>query len=90
MKTTRSLASLEWTLSGWIPNLWRLSDPLALEGSALADVPSIPAPVPGSVQIALRQAGLLPDWNSGLAARECEWVENRQWIYRAALPDGWL
>lgn len=90
MKTTRSLASLEWTLSGWIPNLWRLSDPLALEGSALADVPSIPAPVPGSVQMALRQAGLLPDWNSGLAARECEWVENRQWIYCAALPDGWL
>ena len=40
----------------------------------------------------LRQgdAGLIPDWNIGLNARHCEWVENRHWVYRAALPDDWF
>jgi beta-mannosidase len=50
----------------------------------------IPAAVPGSVQGALRAAGILPDWNAGLNARLCEWVENRHWIYQADIPDGWL
>ncbi len=55
-----------------------------------ADVMAVTAKVPGSVQHALRQAGRLPDWNVGLNARQCEWVENRHWIYEGALPDEWM
>lgn len=50
----------------------------------------VPATVPGSVQGALRAAGLLPDWNLGLNAQQCEWVENRHWIYETILPDEWF
>jgi beta-mannosidase len=57
---------------------------------AEAEVGPIPVTVPGSVQKALRQAGLLPDWNLGLNHRHCEWVENRHWIYSVLLPDEWL
>jgi beta-mannosidase len=55
-----------------------------------AEVRGIPAPVPGSVQRALWEAGLLPDWNLAENARLCEWVENRHWIYETVLPDRWL
>jgi beta-mannosidase len=54
------------------------------------DVPSVPAAVPGSVQLALLKAGVIEDWNIGLNSRRCEWVENRQWVYQAALPDKWF
>jgi beta-mannosidase len=53
-------------------------------------VPPIPARVPGSVQGALRAAGRVPDWNVGVNARACEWVENRHWMYRVRLPDEWF
>jgi hypothetical protein len=39
------------------------------------------------VQLALPQAGEIKDWNYGLNAREIEWIENRDWIYQAELPD---
>jgi beta-mannosidase len=53
-------------------------------------VTAVPARVPGSVQGALRDAGVLPDWNVGLEFRRCEWVENRHWVYTTRLPDDWL
>lgn len=48
------------------------------------------AAVPGSVQGALRAAGVLPDWNVGLDARACDWVENRHWAFETALPAEWF
>ncbi|MFH1377952.1 MAG: glycoside hydrolase family 2 TIM barrel-domain containing protein [Planctomycetota bacterium] len=54
------------------------------------DVGPVPVRVPGSVQAALRDAGILPDWNYGLNSRLCDWVENRDWLYTAQLPDSWL
>lgn len=54
-----------------------------------AEIASIPAYVPGSVQLALRDAGVIPDWNYGLRSRECEWVENRHWILETILPGSW-
>ena len=53
------------------------------------DVPAIAAKVPGSVQQALRGAGIIPDWNVGLNSRACEWVEHRHWIFRTTLPEAW-
>ncbi|MBI2841878.1 MAG: hypothetical protein HYX78_00605 [Armatimonadetes bacterium] len=55
-----------------------------------AEIPSTSARVPGSVQYSLRRAGLLPDWNIGLNARACEWVENRHWIYEVDIPGDWI
>lgn len=55
-----------------------------------AEIPAIPAHVPGSVQRALFEAGLIPDWNVGLNYRECEWVENRHWVFETIIPDEWI
>lgn len=89
MKTTYSLSSLSWQLAGYNPFNWRLfkSDDIR---TSQADFPAIPASVPGSVQGALLKAGVLPDWNQGLNSLQCEWVENRHWIYQTDLPDEWL
>jgi beta-mannosidase len=86
MKTQQALSSLEWQLSGWIPNSWRLSKAMEAGSSTVCDVPPIPAQVPGSVQETLRQAGIIEDWNLGLNSWKCEWVENRHWIYQTILP----
>ncbi len=90
MRTSYDLSRLKWRLSGIAPFLWQL--PRTMELGLLPDTETgpVPASVPGSVQAALRAAGLLPDWETGLNARLCEWVENRHWIYEVQLPDSWL
>jgi beta-mannosidase len=85
MKTTHDLSGLDWTLSGHTPNLWNLD-----KTRASTDVRPVPAKVPGSVQGALRDAGVIPDWDVGLDIRQCEWVEHRHWIYRVEIPNDWL
>ena len=90
MITVRNLASLDWQLTGWTPYLWRQSSSMETGATAQAEVPPIPAQVPGSVQNALRVAGIIPDWNLGLNARLCEWVENRHWLFEAQIPDEWV
>ena len=84
------LSQLDWQLTGWIPEQWRLQYSFESGAASAAEVPPIPAKVPGSVQFALQEAGIIPDWNVGMNFRECEWVENRHWIYEAALPDEWF
>ncbi len=90
MKRVYDAGTLEWRLSGWIPYHWTLERSMEVGASPRAEVPAILAWVPGSVQMALREQGLLPDWNVGLNARHCEWVENRHWIWEALVPDEWL
>ena len=90
MKTIHDLGTLPWTLSGWTPHLWRLFRTMELGESPMAELSGIPAPVPGSVQKALRDHGILPDWNFPEVSRLCEWVENRQWIYETRIPDNWV
>jgi beta-mannosidase len=90
MKICHDLSTLDWALSGWTPHLWRLMQTAEIGALPAAEVKGISAPVPGSVQRALRQAGLLPDWNLTGNARACEWVENRHWIYETALPNAWI
>lgn len=90
MKITHDLSALDWHVSGWHPHQWRFHQSMETGAASLADILPVPARVPGSVQGALRDAGVLPDWNIGLNARACEWVEHRHWIYEAALPDDWL
>ena len=90
MKETHSLGDLKWQVAGFVPHEWRLEQSMEIGATSRAEIAPVPAPVPGSVQQALRNAGLLPDWFQGLNARDCEWVENRHWIYETTLPDAWL
>ena len=81
-----ALSDLHWTLSGWRPFAWRLTKRLENRENSGADIGPLPARVPASVQQLLFEAGLIPDWNSGLRSRDCEWVENRHWDFSAMIP----
>jgi beta-mannosidase len=89
MKRAYDLGALDWTLAGWTPYVWRQQRSIESGMSLNAEVPAAPACVPGSVQGALRDAGIIPDWNVGLESRAAEWVENRHWVYTARIPDSW-
>jgi beta-mannosidase len=90
MRRQYDLAALEWSLAGWTPHVWRRQTSIGSGVDHDSEVPAIPVKVPGSVQGALRDAGILPDWNVGLNARLYEWVENRHWVFAVRLPGGWL
>ena len=90
VKRTYDLGELPWRLGGFQPHAWRFESEMTLATTTRAEVPALHARVPGSVQQALLDAGRLPDWNVGLNAEQCEWVENRHWVYETALPDAWL
>lgn len=89
MNHSFDLSQLAWTLAGWEPWHWRLTLKMEVEMRMMPHIAPIPARVPGSVQLALREAGLLPDWNVGQNSRACEWVENRHWQYETTLPADW-
>lgn len=63
---------------------------MEIGAASQAEIPAIPARMPGSIQRALRSAGVIPDWSIGFNARRCEWVENRHWIFAATLPADWM
>jgi len=92
MKRVFDLSGLDWTVEGHTPFLWLFERRHGGMGCSArcADIRPVPACVPGSVQGALREAGILPDWNIGVNSRHCEWVEHRHWIYRTRIPDAWL
>ncbi|MHB0999666.1 MAG: glycoside hydrolase family 2 protein [Armatimonadota bacterium] len=90
MKTQYDLSGNDWMLSGWIPWLWRLQQTMEIGAATDAEIGTFPAKVPGSIQYSLQKAGLLPDWNIGVNHRECEWVENRHWIYEMVIPEGMI
>ncbi|MFI4912202.1 MAG: glycoside hydrolase family 2 protein [Sedimentisphaeraceae bacterium JB056] len=86
----RDLAQLDWTLTGYIPFEWQLGGCREVGAAAKPDIETIPAKVPGSVQKALLDCNIIPDWNIGDNARCCEWVENRHWLYETKLPAQWF
>lgn len=90
MKKIYDLSQLDWTLTGWIPYLWRLERPVEINSCQSAEISTISANVPGSVQTALLSAGIITDWNYGLNFRECQWVENLHWVYEAKISDEWI
>lgn len=90
MKNSFDLSKLNWQLFGFNPYEWSFSKAHEMGFENCAEISLKSVPVPGSVQTALQQAKLLPDWNLGLNARQCEWVENRHWIYETHLPDDWF
>lgn len=92
MRKRYDLSKLEWTLTGWHPFVWKWAGAAqpSINSHKGRDVGPVKAKVPGSVQHALRQAGILPDWNVGLNSRLCEWVENRHWVFETVLPGQWI
>ncbi|MEN6453534.1 MAG: glycoside hydrolase family 2 TIM barrel-domain containing protein [Prolixibacteraceae bacterium] len=86
----RDASSLDWRLWGYRPNVWRMNFDFNKLSGNWAEITGIPATVPGSVQNALKEAALIPDWNIGLNYRSIEWIENRHWIFAAKIPDEWV
>jgi beta-mannosidase len=82
-----------WNLSGWQPNCWRMEITLELGFTPLPEVEPLAVSTPASVQKCLREHDLIPDWNCFGKSKQCEWVENREWVYetkflRAECPAG--
>ena len=90
MKKEYDLSKLEWTLTGYIPNIWRFEKMRMMGSIKTVDTEPVKARVPGSVQASLLDAGIIEDWNIGDNSKKCEWVENRHWVYRTGIPDEWL
>lgn len=90
MKRVFDLSELDWKVAGYVPDVWQQEKTMELGVASMAEIPPVPAPVPGSVQKALLDAGILPDWSIGLNSRKCEWVEHRHWVYEVRLPDDWF
>ena len=88
MKKLYDLSSLQWTLVGHAPYAWIGFDDKNREPSA--EVRTIPAKVPGSVQQSLLDNGIIKDWLFFMNSREVEWIENRSWVYCVSLPDEWV
>ncbi len=89
LKQHLDLGTLDWTVAGYTPTGWSARS-MELGFPSEPEFAPVPASVPGSVQGALRAAGLLPDWYVGLNALDCEWVEHREWMYTVRLPDAWF
>lgn len=89
-RCTWDLSQLRWQVVGFTPNLWAIDKYTDIHDAPDAEIGPIAAQIPGSVQMALLNAGLVPDWNVGLNSRQLEWVENRDWIYQTQIPDEWL
>lgn len=90
MKTIYDLSQLDWRVAGFLPHAWRFESNMAVGTTRQAETLAVPVGVPGSVQQALVDAGLVPHWEVGLNARQAEWVENRHWVYEVTLPGAWL
>ena len=80
----------DWQWLGWRPWTWKLRSSMETGEGLRYDIGPIPAIVPGTVQQALRDAGMLPDWRVGMNSLQCEWVEHRHWELLTTLPAGLL
>ena len=85
---TIDLSQTDWTLEGWRPFAWRLGRSMETNEGMMPEIGPLPGRVPGSVQEALREAGILPDWHIGLNSRLCEWVEHRHWLFETVISAG--
>ncbi len=90
-KQRYDLSTLKWQLSGYMPYMERGATSIVdIRKTTVQRIGPIPASVPGSAQLALLNAGLIKDWNVGLNAYDCQWVENLHWVYQTVIPDQWL
>lgn len=84
-----NVSDLPWQLWGYTPHGWRSNFDFEKVNGTHAEVRGIPVKVPGSVQKALLNKGLIKDWNVGMNSLSDEWVTNRNWIFTTTLPAEW-
>ena len=85
LQKTFNTSSLEWKLWGVTAYNWRYPDT-----KKKAEPMGLPVHTPSSVQMCLKNAGLIKDWNVGTNSRERQWIENNSWIYSVPIPDEWI
>jgi beta-mannosidase len=85
-----NLSSLEWKLWGYRPESWKMDFNFSELSGTKADYMNITVKVPGSVQQALKESGIIDDWNIGNNYINIEWIENRHWIFVTRIPDEWI
>jgi beta-mannosidase len=85
-----NVSSLEWKLWGYGPESWKWDFNFNEIKGPKAEFSNIPARIPGSVQKALKDAGIIDDWNIGSNNYNIEWIENRHWIFITKIPDEWI
>jgi beta-mannosidase len=79
------LTRLKWTLRGWHAWNWQLALTRETGLKLLPVAGPVPVRVPGSAQGALRDAGVIPDWNAATQSLAAEWMENRHWTFETKL-----
>ncbi len=84
------LSAYPWSLSGYSPTSWRMGRVMEQAIPCIPEIAEVDAVVPGSVHQALRDAGILPDWNTKLNSFKCEWVDHRDWIFKVEIPEAHL
>ena len=87
--TEISLSEESWLLAGWTPLSWETGRGMELGLNFRPEIGPVKAAVPGSVQKALFDHGIIPDWTKDLDSRSCEWVENREWIFSRIINRTW-
>lgn len=81
-----SLAGQKWEVKGYWPYV-PVKEKSMETGQTLQGVTDwLPAKVPGSVHYDLWKAGLIENPYYGKNSLNCEWVENRWWVYRTVFP----
>ena len=86
----KNFDQLEWKLWGYRPNSWKTNFDFNKLSGNWAEYQNIPFSIPGSVQKALKDQNIIPDWNIGLNSIEAEWIENRHWLIASRIPDEWV
>jgi beta-mannosidase len=81
---------LDWHVWCYRPNVWRMNFNFEQLTGSWAEHANIPINLPGSIQQALKSAGIIEDWNIGLNHTKIEWIENRHWLIGAKVPDEWF
>jgi hypothetical protein len=66
------LTRLKWTLRGWHAWNWQLALTRETGLKLLPVAGPVPVRVPGSAQGALRDAGVIPDWNAATQSLAAE------------------
>lgn len=82
----KNLGNLPWTLTAVWPYAPVLQNSLETGQPLQGIFPPIPARVPGCVQADLLRAGLISHPYQKMNSLDCEWVENRWWVYETAFP----
>jgi len=88
-----SLDGSDWQVQGWVPYEWDLVGPVRVTTGNLdlsevlhGEIAPIPATVPGCTHADCLRAGVIEDPYWEFNSRLCEWISQRMWVYRRALP----